>query len=183
LTPPEANFYFFTAMIAKNRKLLGLLVGCVTLLGLGVAHPDIITMMYCNYPYPTPDSPNVSATPIQLAAGQTAKILYGTGIDKLYFTTPGNDAQNPLTVGDRVSGPATIYLDPSTQSGWTTVEVRSQTFPPDKTMILGAGTNSASISLECSTNLVNWTPCTNGFYGGSNSVMFFRITGTVTSPN
>ena len=49
-------------------------------------------------------------------------------------------------------------------------------------MILGEGTNSALIALECSTNLVNWVPCTNGFYGGNNTAMFFRINGSVITP-
>jgi len=35
--------------------------------------------------------------------------------------------------------------------------------------------NSATIALETSTNLMTWTPATNGTYGATNSARFFRM--------
>ena len=83
------------------------------------------------------------------------------------------------------SGPATIQLSITSGVGVgggtltvpisITVEITPQSFPPDKTILVPPGTNQVAITLECSTNLVQWSPATNGVYGPMPEAKFFRI--------
>ena len=50
-------------------------------------------------------------------------------------------------------------------------------FPPDKTLIIPEDSTGAFITMESSTNLVDWITVTNGFYTGTNGAKFFRIRG------
>jgi hypothetical protein len=61
------------------------------------------------------------------------------------------------------------------QKGFVTFKITPEAFPPDKTFIIAEGTQGATVTLECSTNLLNWTTATNGFYTGTNGAKFFRI--------
>ena len=79
-----------------------------------------------------------------------------------------------------IAGPATIQINgfgntDRTFRSFLTVQITPESFPPDKTVIIPDGTTGATITMECSTNLINWTTATNGFYTGSNSAKFFRI--------
>jgi hypothetical protein len=47
-------------------------------------------------------------------------------------------------------------------------------YPPDKTLITLPGTNSCTVTLEGSTDLVHWSTATNGTYTVPQA-MFFRI--------
>jgi hypothetical protein len=75
-----------------------------------------------------------------------------------------------------VAGPATFVLRASNADGnFCTFRVTPEAFPPDRTLILPPGTNQTQVTLECSTNLVNWSSATNGVYGPSQEAKFFRI--------
>jgi len=75
-----------------------------------------------------------------------------------------------------VAGPASIrlLLDGPGQA-FLTVKVTPGPAPPDKAMIIPAGPGGAVITLECSTNLVNWTPASSGVYTNLPAAKFFRI--------
>jgi len=73
-----------------------------------------------------------------------------------------------------VAGPATLRLVAGS-IGMCTVRVSPEAFPPDRSILLAPGTNQARITLECSTNLVQWFPATNGVYGPLPEAKFFRI--------
>src|SRR5205085_9205467 len=49
-------------------------------------------------------------------------------------------------------------------------------FPPDKTAVVGAYSGNVQVTMEISTDLVNWTSATNGLvYTNSPAARFFRI--------
>lgn len=77
----------------------------------------------------------------------------------------------------RIAGPATIRLagDSSNPRGFCTVQIDPASFPPDKTLVVPAGTAGANIILESSTDLVQWTTAAPGAYTNLQSNMFFRI--------
>lgn len=56
-----------------------------------------------------------------------------------------------------------------------TVKIMPNSFEPNKTVILPPGTNQVAVTLETSTNLLHWTPTTNGIYGSPDTARFFRI--------
>ena len=84
-----------------------------------------------------------------------------------------------------VSGPATVKLhsgfpDRMYYPTYVTLEITPQSFPPGQTLIVPPGTNQVLVTLECSTNLVNWVSATNGIYGSPTEAKFFRIRGSKT---
>lgn len=107
-----------------------------------------------------------------------------TAVTKPY--RDGSFAQN-YTSGDSF-GPGYLIAGPATISLWNrsdswgnsylsleTWKITPSAFPTDKTLIIPAGTHGATVTLETSTNLLNWTTATNGFYSGTNTSQFFRI--------
>jgi hypothetical protein len=83
-----------------------------------------------------------------------------------------------------VAGPAILRLTISKNFGCgssnpdvvtCTFRTSPEAFPPDRTMIVLPGTNQTSVTLECSTNLIDWTSATNGVYGPMPEAKFFRI--------
>lgn len=78
--------------------------------------------------------------------------------------------------GQIVQGPCELWLrgDRPTTLGMGTFRVLRNTQPPDKTMVIPQG-GSASIVLQCSSNLVDWVTATNGNYTNVPSMKFFRI--------
>jgi hypothetical protein len=86
-----------------------------------------------------------------------------------YYTQPIWD---PLVV----AGPATIRLAANGgRKVLSTFKVTPEPFPPDRTVIALPGTNQTAVTLECSTNLVDWVSATNGVYGPMPEAKFFRI--------
>ena len=69
------------------------------------------------------------------------------------------------------SGPST----PNPFSAYATIKITPGAFPPDRAVLLPPNTNNVSVMMEQSTNLRDWTPATNGLYGGSDIARFFRI--------
>jgi hypothetical protein len=76
-----------------------------------------------------------------------------------------------------VTGPATLSLLTEYNGGacFATFEVLPQAFPPNQTVMLAPGTNQVAVTMETSTNLVQWSSATNGIYGSPETVRFFRI--------
>lgn len=73
-----------------------------------------------------------------------------------------------------VAGPAVIQFI-SVSPVLCTFRVTPEPFPPDRTIIVSPGTNRTEVTLECSTNLVQWSAATNGIYGPMPEAKFFRI--------
>jgi hypothetical protein len=78
--------------------------------------------------------------------------------------------------GAVIAGPAVVQVRPATtvDRGFCTIEITPESFPPDKTLIIPAGTG-ASITFECSTNLLDWNAVWQGTYTNAPSNKFFRI--------
>ena len=76
-----------------------------------------------------------------------------------------------------IAGPATIRLTVANNvtAGLCTVKITPEAYPPDKSILIAPGAGGAAITLECSTNLVNWTATTNGIYTNLPAAKFFRI--------
>jgi hypothetical protein len=74
-----------------------------------------------------------------------------------------------------VAGPATIPLEGGNSAkALLTAEIKPESFPPDKSLIIPEGTG-ANVTFECSTNLLDWNPVWQGAYTNSPSNKFFRI--------
>lgn len=80
-----------------------------------------------------------------------------------------NDALYPLVV----PGPAAIKV--VGYGGMATFKITPDQYPPDKTVVVPGGPGGANVTMECSTNLVHWTPADNGAYTNLPGVKFFRI--------
>ena len=140
-----------------------------------------------------------NSSTVNIGAYQTAEVVsypYEVNYRKTYLqvTTQGQtftfsrNEQGEYGMEDLpepfiVVGPATLQLCPimpaqdsySGSVGFCTIRIKPESFPPDKTLILLPGTNSANVVMESSTDLANWSTATNGTYGGTNVAMFFRI--------
>ena len=86
---------------------------------------------------------------------------------------PTTDNVNSYTF----SGPATIQLQGNIYGpGFVTVDVEPGPFPPGKTLTVGANSGNVQVTMQMSTDLVNWTPAVNGMvYTNSPGARFFRI--------
>lgn len=94
------------------------------------------------------------------------------------YTVRGVPANYPLGTGTAqhgtvVAGPATIINDCA--GAILTVKLTPDNYDVNKTLILPPGTNQVCVTLESSTNLVNWADSTNGVYGSPDLARFFRI--------
>ena len=75
------------------------------------------------------------------------------------------------------SGPATIQLQgDGNGASLATVDVEPGPFPPGKALTVGANSGNVQVTLQTSTDLVNWTPAVNGLvYTNTPEARFFRI--------
>jgi len=89
--------------------------------------------------------------------------------------TRANDPSTSPVCGDIVRGPATFFINTPAQAHGFTVKITPVSFSANQTLIVPPGTNHVQISLESSTNLVNWASATNGVYGSPDEARFFRI--------
>jgi hypothetical protein len=80
-----------------------------------------------------------------------------------------------------VSGPATIELTGGSSGGvdtpaMATLDIQPGPFPPDKAVTVGAYSGNVQVTMEMSTDLVNWTTAVNAaVYTNSPDARFFRI--------
>lgn len=84
----------------------------------------------------------------------------------------------PPLAGLTVAGPTSISVTTGNNSGrngpiLVTVEILPSAYAVTNSVTLGPG-QGAAINLEGSTDLVNWSPTTNGVYTAQ-SAMFFRL--------
>lgn len=81
-----------------------------------------------------------------------------------------------LPQGATIQGPFTLTLKgmEAPISAACTLRLIPQVFPPDKTVVIPPG-QGAQITLQCSSNLVDWVTATNGIYTNVPSMKFFRI--------
>jgi hypothetical protein len=75
------------------------------------------------------------------------------------------------------AGPGTIQLRGDVFSPyWVTVNVEPGPFPPGRTATVGSYSGNVQVTLQMSTDLVNWTPAVNGMvYTNCPDARFFRI--------
>jgi len=94
--------------------------------------------------------------------------------DGVTFDKPGQVGPPPTP--SFVKGPAQIILTAGYgQRAMLTLRLLPDSYDVNKTVILPPGTNQVFVSLETSTNLVNWTTATNGVYGSPDYARFFRV--------
>jgi hypothetical protein len=144
-------------------------------------------------------SPPGGSNAVEVKAGETAEVKFtydssaGPGVsgqlyleitqDNLTFTingdklTPGFYSNGADSRGNpMIAGPALIKLKDIDNShrGFATIQITPESFPPDKTLIIPAG-SGALIRFQCSTNLIDWTTLYSNTYTNVPSSKFFRI--------
>jgi hypothetical protein len=93
------------------------------------------------------------------------------GVD--FTLSPSQSSVNGITF----AGPATIQLQGNSYgSAFATLDIEPGFFPPDKTLVVGANSGNVQVTMQMSTDLVNWTPAVNGMiYTNAPDARFFRI--------
>ena len=163
----------------KTRFLLG------TALLLG-----ILTSAADNFRYVTVAATFGGPATVQIQQGETAELVSSVSTTKngkgqtTFFKSGSGGGQ--WGFGIPVSGPATITASSDRENTLVITvkitpdsvdvnKITADSFDVNKTLILPPGTNHVYITLESSTNLVNWAAAANGFYGSPDTVLFFRI--------
>ena len=124
---------------------------------------------------------------LSIAAGETAELV-SVGVELNNLRLCGVDVKiqdknfyDMFNLNDNprrpviVSGPAVIDVHCYGYKALFTFKITSEAFPVDRTLVLSSDSPGANISLQVSTDLVNWTATTNGLYTGTNGAKFFRI--------
>ena len=132
---------------------------------------------------------NVSSS-ISITAQQTIEFkgfigsVYGGSIiyniNGLSITSSIPGLQYDVTTKQLFAGPGSVQILGSTppQQGQIAVtsDIEPSPFPPDKTLTLGAYSGNVTVTMQESTDLVNWTTAQNGAtYTNSPTAAFFRI--------
>lgn len=128
-------------------------------------------------------------TEFEVSAGDSAEIVSWV-LNETYLTVQKDGVSIPYLPSQPnyssrfvIAGPAKFTLTSNAgccvnvKTAFVTLKVEPESFPPDKTIIIPDGATGARIAMEVSTNLVNWTVATNGFYTGTNGAKFFRVVG------
>lgn len=98
-----------------------------------------------------------------------------SGIGVRYHQASKSDLRNagqlePLIV----VGPATLHFSAGGDPICCTFRLGPEQFPPDKTIVIPEG-GGANITMECSTNLIDWTSASLGVYTNIPANKFFRL--------
>ena len=127
------------------------------------------------------EDPSVATTELAVAEGEVAEIksfpYFANYQSHLVLQKDGKSFWfNPGNEGMIFTGPAKLVLRASGGGGYgiATIKVEPEVFPPDKTVIVPAGTG-ARITLECSTNLTHWSEVHSLTHTNSAANKFFRI--------
>lgn len=153
----------------KTRILLGtaLLIG-------------ILTHAADNFRCVTIVATSGSPATLQIQNGETAELVSSVptirdgGVQTTFQNKSGGGGQ--WGFGIPVTGPATITASSDGRNpAFITVKITPDSCDANQTVMLPPGTNQVYVALESSTNLVNWSAATNGFYGSPSTVVFFRI--------
>jgi hypothetical protein len=139
------------------------------------AHARIVTLIV--------DTTTTRSNSLQIAANETVIVRSQYNVSagaEVFLKMSGHSVNFGSGIAQflPVAGPAEISIrmfatDPSFW-GYMTFEIVTDTFPPDKTIIIPEGTG-ARIALECSTNLTHWTEVYSTTHTNSPSNKFFRI--------
>lgn len=80
-------------------------------------------------------------------------------------------------IGFKVVGPAQLFLLAEAPAVvMATIEITPSAFPPDKAVTVGPYSGNVQVTLESSTDLVNWAPAVSGAtYTNTPDARFFRI--------
>lgn len=115
----------------------------------------------------------VVSFPVAMNINSSVEVLKDGRKSILQQLVVGGQQFEPLIV----AGPATIRLvvGSNSSAGLCTIKITPEAYPPDKSILVAPGSGGAAITLECSTNLVNWTATTNGVYTNLPAAKFFRI--------
>ena len=164
----KSNISAFIAAVACILNVTGALARDVTLTvgGAGLTEVSIGTNETAQIVSWFPVGDFTSTRLDIIKDGLTVSFYSGSGIRSVGSTTA------------RIAGPATIRFLASgsnSQLGFCTVQIDPASFPPDKTLVVPAGTAGANIILESSIDLVQWTTAPPGAYTNLQSNMFFRI--------
>lgn len=73
-----------------------------------------------------------------------------------------------------VNGPAKLLVA-GYGGGMATFKITPDQYPPDRTVVVPGGPGGATVTMECSTNLVQWESAVVGTYTNLPGVKFFRI--------
>ena len=83
-----------------------------------------------------------------------------------------------------VTGPARFHLSADGFAGSVcTFRITPDAIDPTTTVVIPPGPGGGVVTLECSTNLVNWQTATNGIYTNQPVAKFFRIKLDRITPN
>ncbi|MFO1488919.1 MAG: hypothetical protein U1F65_10615 [Verrucomicrobiota bacterium] len=94
--------------------------------------------------------------------------LPSTGNEPYIFAT------GPASV--RLHVPNSTYCNPPTSKAYATFDIQPSAYPPDKALTIGSNSGEVKVTMEESTDLVNWTPTNNGTtYTNTPAARFFRI--------
>jgi hypothetical protein len=91
------------------------------------------------------------------------------------------DLTTSTLTGLTIAGPATIQLaaQPSAYyASYATIELQEQPdpFPANQTFTVGSNAGNVQVTMLTSTDLINWSPATNGMvYTNTPAARFFRI--------
>ena len=158
---------------------------------LGVAAQERYVTLAQPYFYDNQNFQHVATNTLEIVSGETAhlvSLVRGTpGSCSLYvekdgarvgvypptLVTFGGSGSHSPTDPLVVNGPARLLLVGS--GGMATLKITPDQYPPDRTVVVPGGPGGATVTMECSTNLVNWVPATSGVYTNLPGVKFFRI--------
>jgi hypothetical protein len=148
----------------------------------GIVLGTLVCVADGNYVILTTEA-NTNAT-FQLQQGQTAEIVGSGNVYSPSTQSPTLRFQISSNTyywnGGVIVGPASISVAPSYTgyfyvASYATLKISPSTYDVQKTVIVPPGTNQVNVSLQTSTNLVDWADATNGVYGSPNMAAFFRI--------
>lgn len=159
------------------RTLILLLL---TTLGLSGQSPRYEVMQISRKPHPV--DPNLGAyiqtNSFVLRAYEIAELVSSANAS-FQVTTPegrfnGTPTQNAGHYGPLVLlGPATIAM--TSYEGYALFKITPSYYPFEKASLVMPGPGGAEVTMECSTDLVNWVTATNGTYTNMPAAKFFRI--------
>jgi hypothetical protein len=153
------------------------LSGFILLFATFLTHAQMQTLVVS----PTATNSAIISVPVNsYAVVRSADYSYG---GTLLINIQGVSFAKDLSIegvnGLTISGPATIQLQAQCclyMPSFATIEVVPGPFPPDKTATVGAYSGNVQVTMQMSTDLVNWTPAVNGMvYTNSPDARFFRI--------
>lgn len=114
--------------------------------------------------------------------GYNGQITIGLGTNNYTFFNPRKLFVEGFNVGFTtpvklreltIAGPATISLD---GGGLVTLDIQPTPTPPEKTAVVAAYSGHVKVTMETSTDLVNWAPVPDGVtYTNSPDARFLRI--------